>query len=230
MKAVILSAGFGTRMRPLTYYVNKGMVPIGDKPILEHIVRKLIRQGFRHFILAVSHLGEQVRNHFENGERLGVRIEYSFSDEPLGTAGELHNLRERLEEEEHFLVHYGDIMTDLNAERMAAEHREGDRIATVGLVTNVPIHTGLATMEEGRITHFVEKPPLKEPCHAAIHIYSRRALRYMKRAQDLANHTIPAMIAAGEPVYGFLDEDAYWHDVGRLSDLDELKENPPGFL
>ena len=225
MKAVILSAGLGTRMRPLTYYINKGLIPIHGRPILEHILCKLIRQGFREFILALSHLGEQVQNYFEEGERWGVHIEYSFSEEPLGTAGELANLRPKLKEEGSFLVHYGDILTDLDVEGMAQRHIQDEgRIATVGLVTHVPIHTGIATLSGETIIHFVEKPALEQACHAAVHLYDGRALSYMKKGEDLAHHTLPAMIAAGEKVCGFLDEKAYWNDVGRLSDLEEVDE------
>lgn len=225
MKAIILSAGRGTRMRPLTYYLNKGLVPIGDRPLLEHILLKLKDQGIDDFIIAISHLHQQVEHYFRDGSRIGVRIAYSISDEPLGTAGEMVHMRDMLDGEESFLVHYGDILTNLDLPAMVDAHRaDARRIATIGLVTNVPIHTGIATFAPGedRLTHFEEKPLLQEPCHAAVNIFRPRALGFMRLGEDIAYHAIPRMLAAGERVCGFLDEKAYWRDVGRLSDLDEV--------
>jgi len=224
MRAVILSAGYGTRMRPLTYYLNKGMIPLAGKPLLEHVINKLRKQGFTRLTVAVSHLHEQVEHYFGDGSRWGVELDYSISTEPLGTAGELWNLRDKLADEAHFLVHYGDIMTNLDAAAMAKQHLTEQAAATVGFVTNVRIHTGLGTMEGNRLTRFVEKPPLTDPCHAAMHIYANAALKYMDKGKDVATNVIPEMIAASEHVCGFLDPDAYWHDVGRLSDLDEAIE------
>jgi NDP-sugar pyrophosphorylase family protein len=225
MKAIVLCAGHGTRMRPLTYYVNKAMIPVAGTPLLEHIVTKLRDQGFTDLIVALSLLGEQVSHYFGEGERFGVKMCYSFSEEPLGTAGEVDAMRELLEGEEDFLVHYGDILTSLDAAALAEQHLEKDAAATLGLVTGVNIHTGVAELNEaGEVTHFVEKPPLERPCNAAVLALNRRALDYVGRGKDFSNHVIPEMIAAGEPVFGFLDENAYWYDVGRLSDLEAVNE------
>jgi NDP-sugar pyrophosphorylase family protein len=91
-------------------------------------------------------------------------------------------------------------------------------------VTGVPIHTGLAEMDgQGRLTHFEEKPKIDQPCHAAVSVFSRRVLDYVQAGDDLATNTIPAMMAAGEDVRGMLDETAFWHDVGRLSDIDAAR-------
>lgn len=223
-KCVILCAGLGTRMQPLTFYVNKGLVPIGGRPILEHIITKLVAHGIAEFYVAVSHLGEQVEHYFGTGERFGARIHYVYSTEPLGTAGELHKMRDVLLNEEHFLVHYGDILTNLDSARLLRQHLETGATATIGLVTGIPIHTGLAQMDgEGRLTHFEEKPKIKQPCHAAVSVFSRRVLDYVQAGDDLAANTIPAMMAAGEDVRGMLDETAFWHDVGRLSDIEAAR-------
>ena len=212
-------------MRPLTYYLNKGLVPIGDRPLLEHILLKLKGQGFSDFVIAVSHLHQQVEHHFGDGSRFGVRIAYSVSGQPLGTAGELVQMRDMLDGESSLLVHYGDILTDLDLPNMVKAHQaDPERIATIGLVTNVPIHTGIATLAPGedRLTDFEEKPPLQQPCHAAVNIFRPQALEYMRRGEDIAHHAIPRMISADERVCGFLDARAHWRDMGRLSDLDEV--------
>lgn len=225
MKAIVLCAGHGTRMRPLTYYLSKAMIPVAAKPLLEHIVVKLRDEGFSDIIVALSLHAEQVTHYFGGGERFGVRMRYSVSEEPRGTAGEIDAMRGLLEGEENFLVHYGDILTDLDAKALVEQHLERDAAVTLGLVTGVPIHTGVAELNEtGEITSFIEKPPLDKPCNAAVLALNRRALDYVAHGKDFSNDVIPEMIAAGERVYGFLDEKAYWYDVGRLSDLETANE------
>ena len=222
MKAVILCAGYGTRMRPLTYYVNKGMIPINGRPILEHIITKLAGQGFDDFVVAISHLGEQVENYFGRGKRHDIKITYVRSEAPVGTAGEVFKIRELLANEDHFLVHYGDIITDLDTSGLARKHLETEAAATVGLVTGVHVHTGIARLDdEGNVVHFEEKPAFQRPTHAAVNCFAADTLGYFKEGEDIATHVIPAMLAAGDKVVGFVDEQAYWQDVGRLSDLEE---------
>lgn len=201
------------------------MIPVAGKPLVEHILVKLREEGFDEFIVCLSHLREQVEHYFGDGERLGVRIEYSEGDRPLNTAGEIVNARRLLEGEANFLVHYGDILTNLDLQRLLRMHHEKGAAATLGLVTGIPVHAGVAQLDdEGRVTYFEEKPPLDKPCHAAVNVFSDAFWRYAELGQDIATDVIPAMMAAGEKVYGVLDEEAYWYDVGRLSDLDEVNE------
>lgn len=221
MKTVILLAGHATRMQPLTTYVNKGMVPLRGRPLLEHIIDRLRGHGFTDLLVAVTMFPEQLRNYFGDGSRFGVTMEYVERPEPSQTAGEVAALREYLEGEESFVVHYGDILTGLNTRAMAERHAQTGAAATLGLVTNVEIHTGVAELDsEGRVQHFVEKPPLSQACHAAVNIFSRRVWDYVGPGKDFGHHVIPEMVQAGEDVRGYLDREAYWLDVGRLSDLD----------
>jgi len=213
MKTIVLCAGHGTRMRPLTYYLSKAMIPVAGKPLLEHIVVKLRDQGFSDMIVALSLHAEQVTHYFGEGQRFGVRMHYSVSEEPRGTAGEIHAMREMLEGEENFL------------KALVEQHVEKKAAATLGFVRGVPIHTGVAELNEaGEVVSFVEKPPLDKPCNAAVLALNRRALDYVGPGKDFSNDVIPEMIAKGERVYGFLDEKAYWYDVGRLSDLEVANE------
>ncbi|MEN6302740.1 MAG: nucleotidyltransferase family protein [Armatimonadia bacterium] len=221
MKTVILLAGHATRMRPLTTYLNKGMIPLRGKPLLEHVVCRLAAQGFTDLLVAVTMFPEQLTNYFGDGSRFGVKIEYCFRPEPSQTAGEVYAMRELLAGEEDFVVHYGDILTGLDVAGMVRQHLETGAAATLGLVTNVEIHTGVAELaEDGRVVKFVEKPPLDKPCHAAVNVFSWRVWEYLGPNKDFAHDVIPAMMAAGERVMGFLDREAYWMDVGRLSDLE----------
>lgn len=224
MKTIILLAGHATRMRPLTTYINKGMVPLRGRPLLEHILDRLRAQGCTDLLLAVTMFPEQLENHFGDGSRFGMKMEYVLRPEPSQTAGEVHALREYLQDEDSFLVHYGDIITDLNIRAMAEQHARTGAAATLGLVTNVRIHTGVAELDpEGRVKHFVEKPPLQQPCHAAVNIFSRQVWDYVGPGKDFGHDVIPEMVAAGEDVRGYLDQEAYWMDVGRLSDLDDAE-------
>ncbi|MGI5816835.1 MAG: nucleotidyltransferase family protein [Armatimonadota bacterium] len=225
MKAVILCAGHGTRLRPLTNYISKAMVPVAGMPILERIVRRLVDQGFEEQIIALSVFHEQVIHYFGDGSRFGARIEYSINTEPTGTAGEIAQMRPLLEGETDVLVHYGDILSDLDARAMADEHLAHRPALTIGLVTGVEIHAGVADVDAaGRVTRFEEKPPLQIPTNAAIFVLGEEALRRCAPGRDFSYDIFPALIADGESVRGFIDEEAYWLDVGRLSDLDKANE------
>ncbi|MBU0609453.1 MAG: nucleotidyltransferase family protein [Armatimonadetes bacterium] len=221
MKTIILLAGHATRMRPLTTYLNKGMIPLRGRPLLEHVIERLRTQGFTDLLVAVTMFPEQLENYFGDGSRFGVRIQYVLRPHPSQTAGEVAALRDLLAPDESFLVHYGDILTNLNIAAMADQHAQTGAAATLGLVTHVEIHTGVAELDtDGRVIHFVEKPPLEQPCHAAVNIFSPKVWDYVGPGKDFGHDVIPEMVAAGEDVRGYLDEEAYWMDVGRLSDLD----------
>jgi mannose-1-phosphate guanylyltransferase len=225
MKAVILCAGHGTRLRPLTHYISKAMVPVAGMPILERIVRRLVEQGFTEQIIALSVFSEQVRHYFGDGSRVGAQIEYSINTEPSGTAGEIAQMRPLLEGETDVLVHYGDILSDLDVRAMADGHVEQAADLTIGLVTGVEIHAGIAQVEaDGRVSQFVEKPPLERPTNAAIFVLGRDAIERCGPGRDFSHDIFPEMIDHGADVRGFVDEDAYWLDVGRLSDLDKAND------
>lgn len=225
MKAVILCAGHGTRLRPLTHYVSKAMVPVAGVPILERIVRSLVAQGFSEQIVALSVFAEQVQHYFGDGSRFGAQIEYSINTSPAGTAGELDHMRALIEGEDELLVHYGDILTDLDLKTMAEDHLQHRPAVTLGLVTGVPIHTGVAEVAEGgEVRSFIEKPALERPTNAAVFIIGREAIERCAPGRDFSHDIFPELLAEGENVRGFVDEAAYWLDVGRLSDLDAANE------
>lgn len=225
MKAVILCAGHGTRLRPLTHYISKAMVPVAGRPILEHIVCRLVEQGFTEQIIALSVFSEQVRHYFGDGSRFGAQIEYSINTEPSGTAGEIAKMRSLLEGETDVLMHYGDILSDFDVRGMAEEHLANEADLTIGLVTGVEIHAGVADVEaDGRVSRFVEKPPLEVPTNAAVFVLGREAIERCAPGRDFSHDIFPEMIADGKNVRGFVDAGAYWLDVGRLSDLEKANE------
>lgn len=221
MKTIILLAGHATRMRPLTDYLNKGMIPLEGRPLVEYVVAQLVRNGLCDLIFAVTRFPEQLRNHFGDGSRFGAAIEYFDRPEPSGTAGEIHAMREVIPPGESFLVHYGDILHNMDLRAMCEQHKRALPAATIGLVTNVPVHAGVAELgADGQLVSFVEKPPLEKPCHAAVDIFGPAVWEYLAPGADFGYDVIPEMIRSGETVMGFLDEHAWWMDVGRISDLD----------
>lgn len=222
MRTIILLAGHATRMRPLSDYLNKGMIPVAGKPLAEHVVTSLVRQGFDDIIFAVTAFPEQLEHYFGDGARFGARIEHVHRLEPSGTAGEVHALRGHIPEGESFLVHYGDILTNLDLRALRRRHEQTGAAMTLGLVTGVEMHVGVAELDkDNRITYFKEKPPLERPCNAAVSVLGPPAWSYLAPGLDFGYDVIPAMLEAGEDVRGFLDREAWWMDVGRLSDLDE---------
>jgi len=198
------------------------MVPVAGRPLLEHILVKLRDHGFTEVLVVVCVHAEQVLHYFGDGARWQMNLSYSVSERPWGTAGELDRLREQLQAEEHFIVHYGDILTNLDTRRLADEHVRHSADLTVGLVTGVRIHTGLVELDaEGRLLSFREKPALPMPTNAGVFALSQRALEFCAPGKDFSADVFPLMIAAGLRTRGFVDRTAYWLDVGRLSDLDE---------
>ena len=220
MKTILLLAGHATRMRPLSDYLNKGMIPVGGKPLAEHIITRLVSQGFADIVVAVTAFPEQLEHYFGDGSRFGARMEYVLRPEPSGTAGEVHALREHIPEES-FLVHYGDILTNIDLCGMRQQHLETGAEATLGLVTGVEIHTGVAELDnDNRIILFREKPLLERPCHAAVNMFGPSVWQHLAPGLDFGYDVIPAMVESGGDVRGFVDAEAWWLDVGRLSDLE----------
>ncbi len=225
MKTVILLAGHATRMKPLSSYLNKGMIPIVGRPLAEYIVTSLVRQGFDDIVFAVTAFPEQLQHHFRDGSRFGARIEYVSRPEPSGTAGEVYALRDRIPRGESFLVHYGDILTNFDLRAMNAQHESTEALATVGLITAERVHVGVGELDkDNRVIYYEEKPLLGKPCRAAIDIYGPGIWEYLAPGLDLGYDVIPALMKAGEDVRGFIDASAWWMDVGRLSDLDSATE------
>ena len=159
MKAVILAGGKGTRLAPFTTILPKPLMPIGDYPILEVVIRQLKRAGFNRITMAVGHLGELIEAFFRNGEKWGIGIDYSREDKPLGTAGPL-GIMDGLKGD--FLVMNGDILTDLDFKVFMDYHRKNGAVATIGVFDKkVKIDLGVVKMgEEYTISDYVEKPEL----------------------------------------------------------------------
>ncbi|WP_243311686.1 GNAT family N-acetyltransferase [Fundidesulfovibrio agrisoli] len=208
--AVVLSAGLGTRLRPLTDTCPKPMVPVAGVPLLERTVRHLAAHGFTRICVNLHHLSHVVREAFGDGSALGVRMAYSEEPELLGTAGALNAFRVHLHDP--FLVWYGDVLSDFDVTAMKAFHQRSRGMATVGLYrVDNPTQCGLVDMDAtGRIGRFVEKPPVAftDLANAGVYICEPEVLGFVPATgfSDFGHDVFPAMLAAGAPLYGYAIE------------------------
>jgi mannose-1-phosphate guanylyltransferase/phosphomannomutase len=158
VKAVIMAGGEGTRLRPLTSNQPKPMIPLGNRPMMEHIVRLLHRHGFDDIVVTVAFLANSIRTYFGDGSEFGVRMVYATEETPLGTAGSVRNARDELDE--RFLVISGDVLTDIDLSAIVDRHVERGALATIGLTAvENPLEFGIVvTDEDGAVERFLEKP------------------------------------------------------------------------
>ena len=219
MQAVLLVGGEATRLRPLTCNTVKVMVPILNRPFLEHMIWYLKGYGVDSIVLALGHLPGQIERYFGDGSRCGVRLTYVMEQSPLGTAGAIKNAESHLDE--LFLVFNGDIFTDIDLGAMLSFHRRRKAKATIALtaVEDPSAYGVVETEPDGRVKRFVEKPPPGEATtnliNAGIYILDREVVRDIppNTRYMFEHHLYPALLAQGVPIYGYRS-DAYWIDIG----------------
>jgi len=220
MKAVVLAGGKGTRLRPYTAIFPKPLMPIGDRPILEIVIRRLVEAGITDIILAVGYLAELVKAFFDNGARLGARLQYSREETPLGTAGPLGLLQDQLDET--FIVMNGDVLTSVSFSDMLSFHRQSQAIATVGLTERQAfIDFGVVELGSDRqVVNWQEKPTLKYLVSMGIYVFEPEVARMVQPNQHLdLPDLIRMLLARGESVKGFVHP-GYWLDIGRQEDYE----------
>lgn len=221
MKAMILAAGEGTRLRPLTLERPKPMLPIGGKPLLEHIIDLLKRHGIREIAINLCYKPQAVIGYFGDGRRFGVEITYSIESPILGTAGAVKKLQDYFDKT--FIVVYGDLLTDLDITSLVEYHKGRGGMVTVALykVEN-PSACGLVDLNErGRIQRFVEKPPPEEVftdlANAGVYVVEPDVIDHIPSdtLYDFGQDLFPALLERGVPVYGYPIKD-YLIDIGTL--------------
>jgi len=234
IKGLVLCGGPGTRLRPITYYFQKSMVPIGSKqkPLLEYIVRLLKFHGITDLTFLVNYKAEQIRNYFDDGSRFGVKISYLQDDAKMkGTAGALLNAYNKgaVNLKDTILVYYGDILTNLNLKELVKYHKEKKASATVALASGFTVRVGLADMEKnGRIHGFIEKPTLEKPVSIGVLVFDGKTLKIIEKMEnarselDLMKDVIPHLIEIGKSVYGYVSR-AFWYDIGSTEAYEKLK-------
>lgn len=218
MHAVILAGGKGTRLRPYTTILPKPLMPIGDMPILEVVLRQLEASGFKKITMAVGHLEGLLKAFFGNGNRFGLEIRYSRENEPLGTVGPL-TLIEDLPE--NFLMMNGDILTTLNYNDFMKFHLDNKAIATIAThIRNVKIDLGVVETDENRrLTGYVEKPTMEYTVSMGIYAFRFDVLRYITGVKYIDfPDLVKMLIKNGEKVISY-PYDGYWLDIGRPDDF-----------
>jgi NDP-mannose synthase len=221
MKAVILAGGRGARLAPYTTVFPKPLVPIGDRPVLEIIIRQLLRQGIGDICLSVGYLGELIEAYFQNGHRNlpGLSLSYVRESRPLGTAGPLAGIPGL---DETFLVMNGDILTTLDYEALRAFHTSAGAALTVAMRRkDVRIDLGvLETNDRRELVAYREKPVYSFDCSMGIYVYEPRVLRYIKKDDPLDfPDLVIRLLDCGEKVVGFHSED-FWLDIGCREDYE----------
>jgi mannose-1-phosphate guanylyltransferase / phosphomannomutase len=221
MKAVIMAGGKGTRLQPLTSNQPKPMIPIVNTPCMEHIVRLLKRYGFEDILVTLEFMPEVIREYFGDGSEWGVKIDYSVEEEPLGTAGSVKYIEDRLTE--RFVVVSGDALTDVDLEKAVALHEErGAEVTLVLKKVDDPSEFGIVVVEDdGRVSDFLEKPDEEEvfsyTANTGIYIVEPEVLRDIPEGQeyDWSKQQFPKMLEEGRPIYGYVME-GYWEDIGNI--------------
>lgn len=233
MKALILAAGKGTRLRPITDYLPKPMIPLQGKPLMEWVLLHLISCGIEEFVIAVSYLAEQIENYFGRGEKWGVKIKYSYGALPAGKAGEIWRARSLLEiDKESFLVVPGDTLCHLKYQNVFAFHQKHKGGTSVVFSTQYRLEVGLAEVDKKqRIIKFLEKTNLNEPVSMGSYVLDEGIFPYIEKFDpennevDLPGEVFPLLLEQGVPIYGFV-QDFPWWDVGRLADYEKLVKMP----
>ena len=233
VKGIVLCGGKGTRLRPLTHYIQKTMVPVGlkQKPLLEYVVQLFKFHGIKELVFLVNYKAEQIMNYFGDGSRFGVKISY-VEDDPnsKGTGGAVltaYNKGE-LDNVETLLVYYGDIITNMDLTDLLQYHRNKQAWGTVALSSGFKVRVGLANVDnEGKVLGFEEKPTLKKPVSIGISVLKGELLEQMKVLKgdkpelDLMGEVFPHLLKVGKPVYGYISN-TFWYDVLSTEALEKL--------
>lgn len=218
MRAVILAGGKGTRLAPYTTVLPKPLMPIGDMPILEIVLRQLAYHGFKDITLAVGHLAELLMAYCGDGGKFGVNIDYSREEEPLGTAGPISlipNLNET------FIVMNGDLLSTLDYSAMWKYHKERGAIATLASYRrDIKIDLGVIESEEGWVKDYIEKPTYHYAVSTGIYIFEPAILNYIERGKRLDLPELVLRLLKENQKVNIYNFDGYWLDIGRHDDYE----------
>jgi NDP-sugar pyrophosphorylase family protein len=220
MRAVILAGGLGTRLRPYTTVLPKPLVPVGERPILEIILRQLAAAGVRRADLCVSHLGELIQVYFSQAAKLPGHLDLQFhwEDEPLGTAGALRIVPDL---EGTFIAMNGDVLTTLDYRALVDYHHAQGALLTVAMHSRrVDIDLGVIESEDGLITGYREKPTLQYDVSMGVYVYEAAVLSYLPESGPCQfPDLVLRLLEAGERVAAYRN-DADWYDVGTIAEYE----------
>jgi NDP-sugar pyrophosphorylase family protein len=224
MKAVILAGGKGTRLAPYTKVLPKPLMPIGDMPILEVILRQIKLAGINDIVFTVGHLSELLRAFFQDGSRFGLGISYNYEDSPLGTAGPIAFVPNL---DETFLVMNGDVLSTLPLRELIQFHKSQNAIATIATHhRRVNVDLGVIQWDgDARVTGYIEKPTYDYSVSMGIYVFEPKVLTYIPKGEyyDFPD-LVKKLIGVGEKVVGYRF-DGYWQDLGRPDDYESAAQD-----
>ena len=219
MRAVVLAGGLGTRLRPYTTVIPKPLVPIGNRPVLEHIIRSLAKCGVDRIDLCVNHLGELILVYLANAELPpDVQLAFHWEREPLGTAGAVGAIDDL---QGTFLAVNGDVLTNLDYRKVVEFHRDQEAALTIAMRSHqVNLDLGVIESASGVVTDFIEKPSLSYRVSMGVYVYDERALDFLP-AEGVCQFPdlVLRLLDAGERVAAY-ESDADWFDIGTMGEYE----------
>jgi mannose-1-phosphate guanylyltransferase len=224
-QVVILAGGKGTRLRPLTYDIPKPMVPVRGKPFLEHLILFLKKQGFKNFLLLVSYLGDQIEKHFGDGKTYGVKIDYVYEKEPLGTGGALKNAQEKLKDE--FILFNGDTLMPIDNEMFIREFHKTYVSAMVAAYENHDhvANNNLRLTGDNFVAEYDKKNhDNKTHVDAGVMILRKEILQYipLDAVCSLEEEIYPKLIA--QKAFKAMPTGVRFYDMGSFPGLEKIKD------
>jgi NDP-mannose synthase len=213
---VVLAGGKGTRLAPYTTVFPKPLMPVGDMPVLEILLRRLAADGFTRVHLAVGHLAELIEAYFGDGRRFGIELLYWREDAPLGTAGPLATIETSAEQ---LLVMNGDLFTTLPFQDLLGHHEQTGVAATIAVLRReIPIEFGVVHVEDDRIAGFEEKPTISYDVSMGVYVFERSVVELIESGVPLDfPELLERLLDRGETV-GAYRSDSFWLDIGRPED------------
>ncbi len=234
-KAIILCAGRGTRLLPLTETIPKSMVLINDKPLLEYNILLCKKYKIREIMINTSNLSEKIKNYFGKGEKWDVDIVYSYEPEPLGTAGALNNFRKDIKET--FIVIYGDNITDINLNEMLLQHKKNKALVSIALrikPKDYKTQSLIIADENLRVSKFIEKPSEEtveklsgkfKLINSGIYVLEPEVLDFISTGfSDFAYDTFPRILNSNKKIQGFIMDEFYFREIGNIEKYESARE------
>ena len=221
--AVILAGGRGTRLHPYTIALPKPLVPISDKPILEIIVTQLVKQGFERIIITVNHQADIIMAYFGDGNKWGIKIEYSLENQPLGTMCPLKMLKDL---PEYFLVMNGDVLSDIEYASFLDEHIEARRVFSIASYTRIQKNDyGILEVENDVLCGFKEKPEIPFVVSMGIYAVSKKVVEYIPSGQYFGFDMLMEKLLKKNIKVNIHEHKGYWLDIGRPDDYAQAIED-----
>ena len=219
-RAIILCGGKGKRLRPYTYTFPKSLMPIGDQPILEIVIKQLIKYKFNHITLAVNHQARIIESFFGDGSKWNIKIDYSLEEKALSTMGPLRLINNLPED---FLVMNADILTNLNFRKLCEHHIKRKNLFTISSHTRIEnIDYGvLLCNRKSELINFKEKPNEKFKVSMGIYVINKKILRYIPKNKKFGFDDLMIKLINKKIKVNVKNHDKYWLDIGRPSDYQE---------